>query len=63
VEREQSVIATKLLGGRTVVHIYKEGDAGAGFEAVEPDLKDVYFTAMAGHNGLGRVRADEENAA
>jgi ABC-type multidrug transport system ATPase subunit len=62
VEREHSVIATKLLAGRTVVHVYSPSLPGPEFEAVEPDLKDVYFTAMAGHNGLGRVRADEEAA-
>jgi len=33
VEREHSVIATKLLGGRTVVHVYNEGDPGSGFES------------------------------
>jgi ABC-type multidrug transport system ATPase subunit len=58
VEREHSVIATKLLGGRTFVHIYKEGEPGPGFEPVEPDLKDVYFTAMSGRNGLGRAREE-----
>jgi ABC-2 type transport system ATP-binding protein len=59
-ETEHAVIATKLLAGRTFVHIYHEGSPGPEFEPVEPDLKDVYFTAMAGHNGLGRVRAEEE---
>jgi ABC-2 type transport system ATP-binding protein len=59
VEREHSVIATKLLGGRTVVHVHAEASPGPEFEAVEPDLKDVYFTAMAGHNGgLRRAQVD-----
>lgn len=47
------IISTKLLAGRTVVHVYSEGDPGEGFEQVTPDLEDVYFTAMthaaAGH--------------
>ncbi|WP_128544788.1 ABC transporter ATP-binding protein [Larkinella soli] len=47
-ERDHSIISTKLLGGRTVVHVYSE-DAPAGFEPVPPDLEDVYFSAMAGH--------------
>jgi ABC-2 type transport system ATP-binding protein len=47
-EHEHKIISTKLLGGRTVVHIYSE-EAPAGFELVNPDLEDVYFTAMAGH--------------
>ena len=48
VEREHKIISTKLLGGRTVVHVYSEA-APAGFELVPPDLEDVYFSAMAGH--------------
>src|SRR5688500_17258539 len=48
-EREQRVISTKLLGGRTVAHVYAEDSPGDGFEPVEADLKDVYFATMAGH--------------
>jgi ABC-2 type transport system ATP-binding protein len=48
VEREHSVISTKLLAGRTVAHVYSETPPGAGFESVAPDLEDVYFAAMAG---------------
>jgi ABC-type multidrug transport system ATPase subunit len=61
VEREHPVISTKLLGGRTVVHVYGETSPGAEFEPVEPDLKDVYFSVMAGHHG-GRVRDKAEVA-
>ena len=46
---ERKIISTKLLGGRTMVHIYSTEDPGNGFEPVEPDLKDVYFSTMAGH--------------
>jgi ABC-2 type transport system ATP-binding protein len=46
-EREHRIISTKLLGGRTVVHVYSE-EGPAGFEMVQPDLEDVYFSAMAG---------------
>lgn len=45
-ERDFTVISTKLLGGRTVVHIYSPTHPGNNFEAVEPDLEDVYFTTM-----------------
>jgi ABC-type multidrug transport system ATPase subunit len=48
-EQEYNVISTKLLAGRTLVHVHAEGKPGAEFEAVEPDLKDVYFSVMAGH--------------
>ncbi|HET8774920.1 MAG TPA: ABC transporter ATP-binding protein [Thermoanaerobaculia bacterium] len=51
IEREYDVVSTKLQAGRTVVHVYAEGSPGAGFEAVQPDLEDVYFSTMAGHHG------------
>ena len=50
-DREHKIISTKLLSGRTVVHIYSEEDPGNGFEPVAPDLEDVYFSTMAGHIG------------
>jgi ABC-2 type transport system ATP-binding protein len=50
-ERERSVISTKLMAGRTIAHVYAEESPGPEFEAVEPDLKDVYFAVMAGHRG------------
>jgi ABC-type multidrug transport system ATPase subunit len=50
-ERDHKIISTKLLSGRTVVHIYSEEDPGNGFERVAPHLEDVYFTTMAGHIG------------
>jgi ABC-type multidrug transport system ATPase subunit len=40
------VISTRLVGGRTVIHVFDEAAPGAGFGAVEPDLEDVYFTAL-----------------
>jgi ABC-2 type transport system ATP-binding protein len=49
--REYKIISTKLLSGRTVVHIYSEGNPGNGFEPVTPDLEDVYFSTMEGHIG------------
>jgi ABC-type multidrug transport system ATPase subunit len=61
VEREHAVISTKLLAGRTVVHVFDDASPGAGFEPVEPDLEDVYFSTMAGHNGArhhGRRQAE-----
>lgn len=49
-ERDKPVISTKLLAGRTIVHIYAGSSPGAEFELVEPDLKDVYFSVMTGHH-------------
>jgi ABC-type multidrug transport system ATPase subunit len=51
VEEEFPVISTKLLAGRSVVHVYGEVQPGSGFDVVEPDLEDVYFSTMAGHVG------------
>ncbi|WP_082780303.1 ABC transporter ATP-binding protein [Rufibacter sp. DG15C] len=50
-EQEHQVISAKLLSGRTMVHIYNEEDPGNGFELVEPDLEDVYFSTMTGNYG------------
>jgi ABC-2 type transport system ATP-binding protein len=49
-EQQLRVISTKLLGGRTSAHVYADASPGAGFEAVEPDMKDVYFSVMTGHH-------------
>lgn len=46
IERENAVISTKLLAGKTVVRIFSQTNPGNGFEAAEPDLEDVYFSAM-----------------
>ena len=53
-EREHAVISTKLLGGRTVARVYSDSAPGPGFEVAEPDLEDVYFSAMAGRIGQRR---------
>ena len=50
-EQQLAVISTKLLGGRTIAHVYADASPGAAFEAVEPDMKDVYFSVMTGHHG------------
>lgn len=59
-EREHAVISTKLFAGRTVAHVYCDSALGSGFEAVKPDLEDVYFSAMAGRIGRRRVRREPE---
>jgi ABC-2 type transport system ATP-binding protein len=50
-KQEHQVISAKLLSGRTLVHVYSQEMPGNGFEVVEPDLEDVYFSTMAGHIG------------
>jgi ABC-2 type transport system ATP-binding protein len=58
IEAKHRVIATKMLGGQMFVHVQNDGSPGAEFDPVEPDLKDVYFAAMAGHDGLRRAHED-----
>ena len=70
-EQLHKVICTKLLGGRTLVHVYAESSPGLEFESVEPALEDVYFSVMAGHHPstssgqgpLAPAAADLETAA
>ncbi len=62
VEREHAVISTKLLAGRTVVHVFSDAAPGPGFEPVSPDLEDVYFSTMAGHIGRRREQPQPEAA-
>jgi ABC-type multidrug transport system ATPase subunit len=48
VQASMPVISTRLQSGSTVVRAYSE-TALAGFDTVEADLEDVYFSAVAGH--------------
>ena len=41
------VISARLAAGASVLHVYSEENPGDGFEAVEPDLEDVYFHRLA----------------
>ena len=50
-KQELPVISTKLFAGRTVAHVYADTSPGAAFEAVEPDMKDVYFSVITRHHG------------
>lgn len=43
-----TILSTRLLAGRTQIHVLAEHSPGEGFIAVAPDLEDVYF---------GRLRA------
>ena len=56
-ERQLSVVSTKLLAGRTVVRVHNPTSPGSEYDAVEPDLEDVYFTALAGSGAAAGERA------
>jgi ABC-type multidrug transport system ATPase subunit len=45
--REHEVIATRLFGGRTVIHVLSDSNPGAGFEPMTGGLEDVYFSTLA----------------
>jgi ABC-type multidrug transport system ATPase subunit len=41
------VIATRLFGGRTMIHVLADARPGEGFEPAEGGLEDVYFSTIA----------------
>ncbi len=45
-QSEHLVISTRLVAGRTVIHVFADDSPDGSFEPVEPDLKDVYFTTL-----------------
>jgi ABC-2 type transport system ATP-binding protein len=45
-ELRHHVISTRLFAGRTLIHVHAEQTPEDGFEPVEPDLEDVYFSTM-----------------
>jgi ABC-2 type transport system ATP-binding protein len=49
VQSSLPIISTRLQSGHTVVRAYAPAAPAPGFEAVEAELEDVYFSAVAGH--------------
>src|SRR6266850_4283953 len=45
-ERDLEVISTRLIAGRTAIHVVAEAQPDSSFEAVPPDLEDVYFSTL-----------------
>jgi ABC-2 type transport system ATP-binding protein len=45
VQKEHAVISTRLVGGKTVVHVHSDTQPD-GFEPVTPSLEDVYFSTL-----------------
>jgi ABC-type multidrug transport system ATPase subunit len=45
--KAHQVISTRLLGGRTIIHVLADQDPGAGFAPVTGGLEDVYFSTLA----------------
>jgi ABC-type multidrug transport system ATPase subunit len=52
-QKRHTVISTRLLSGRTLIHVHADRYPGDDFEPIHPTLDDVYFATIAGrHNGL-----------
>ncbi len=45
-QASQQVISSRLFAGKTVVHVLADAAPDSGFEAVSPDLEDVYFSEI-----------------
>jgi ABC-2 type transport system ATP-binding protein len=45
-ERDWAVISTRLVAGRTQIHVLSSGRPDASFEQVAPELEDVYFSTL-----------------
>ncbi len=49
------VLSTRLNGGKTIVHVLADARPEEGFEAVAPDLEDVYFGQLRRQSAAARV--------
>ncbi|MNB70455.1 putative ABC transporter ATP-binding protein YxlF [compost metagenome] len=45
-EARYTVLSSRLVGGRPVIHVHSASDPGDGFAPVAPDLEDVYFQRL-----------------
>ncbi|MEW6704849.1 MAG: ABC transporter ATP-binding protein [Pseudomonadota bacterium] len=51
-----AVIATRLRGGRPVIHVLADHAPEPGFEPVQASLEDVYFATLHGQRAHGKSR-------
>ncbi len=45
-ETRHTVLSTRLVAGRPVIHVFSADRPEEGFEQIEPDLEDVYFRQL-----------------
>lgn len=45
-KKKFNIILTRLFAGNVLIHVLSDGQPGQGFEAVNPDLEDVYFSTI-----------------
>jgi ABC-type multidrug transport system ATPase subunit len=55
-QQRHAVISTRLLTGRTLIHVYADHDPGNGFAPAVGDLEDVYFATIAGRHAAAGER-------
>jgi ABC-type multidrug transport system ATPase subunit len=48
--QRMTVLSTRLAGGKTILHVLADASPENGFEAVTPDLEDVYFGQLRLHS-------------
>ena len=54
-KRRFTVLSTRLNGGKTIIHVLGDAKPEDGFEAVAPDLEDVYFGQLRRHSATARA--------
>ncbi len=47
-----SIISNKMVGGRPLIHVFSEANPNEGFEPVQPNLEDVFFSKINTSNVL-----------
>ncbi|ADR21613.1 multidrug ABC transporter ATP-binding protein [Marivirga tractuosa] len=50
--KEYSIISNKMVGGKPLIHIFSDSNPGDGFEQVQPNLEDVFFSKINTSNIL-----------
>ena len=46
-ESQMQILSTHLLGGQHEVRVYSNSNPGEGFQAIDPELEDVYFLNLS----------------
>ena len=49
---DYSIISNKMVGGKPLIHVFSESNPGNGFEQVNPNLEDVFFSQINTSNVL-----------
>ena len=54
-QQRHAVISTRLMSGRTLIHVYNDDDPGDGFEEALGDLEDLYFATILGRHDVSNA--------